>query len=120
MKIFKEIKRRARNVALAAMGKGAGWQEKLEPVKIKIESPLKIELFAAEQFIGLQVDEIVSPERVMDFYRRSLAGEIGRRLLEEGALIEEITQQPHELGLRGYTMRLTAKVVVSEEKEAKP
>lgn len=119
MKLFKEIKRRARNVVLAARGKETRWWENTEPVKIKIGPPLKVETFAAEQFIGMQVDEWLKPETVMNCYRRGLAAEIGHKLLEEGALVEEISQRPHELGLRGYTMRLTVKVVVSEEEEAK-
>lgn len=119
MKLFKEIKRRARNVALAIAGKGAGWQEKLEPVEIKVGPPLKVETFAAERFIGPIIDEYIKPEAVMDCYRRGLAADIGHQLLDEGAITEEISQRPHELGLIGHTLRLTVRVVVPEEEEAK-
>lgn len=119
MSIFKEIKRRARNVVLAARGKETRWWENAEPVKIKIGPPLKVETFAAEQFIGMQVDEFVDPEKVMNCYRRGLATEIGHALLDAGVLEEKIGQRPHELGLRGHTMRLSVRVVVSEEEEAK-
>lgn len=116
MKLFKEIKRRAHNVALAIAGKGPGWQEKLEPVKLTINQ-LRVETFAAEQFIGLLVDDWVKPEAVMNCYRRGLAAEIGHKLLEEGVLVEEIGQRPNDLGPRGYTMRLTARVVVPDGEE---
>lgn len=119
MSIFKEIKRRARNVALAAMGRGAGWQEKLEPVQIKI-SPMRVSTFRAEQIIGPIIDEFARPEVVMESYRRGLAEEIGRKLLDEGVIAEEISPHLHELGLRGPVMRMTVKVVIPEEKEAKP
>lgn len=115
MTLFKEIKRRVRNVGLALIGKETRWLEKMEPNKIKIGPPVKVETFAAEQFIGPQVDEWVKPEAVMNCYRRGLAAEIGHKLLEEGVLMEEITQRPHDLGLLGYTMRLSLRVVRPEE-----
>lgn len=118
MKVFKEIKRRVHNMALAAMGRGAGWQEKLDPVNIKIGPPLKVETFAAEQFIGPHIDEFVMPETVMNFRRRELAAEIGRSLLDAGCIKEEISQRPHELGLEGHTLRLSVRVVVPDGWEA--
>lgn len=117
MKLFKEIRRRTRNAALAIAGKGPGWQEKLEPVKITINQT-RVETFAAEQFLGLIVDEFVKPEVVMDHYRRGLAAEIGHKLLDEGFLVEEISQRPHELGLRDPTLRLTVRVVRPEKEGA--
>lgn len=117
MRLFKEIKRRAHNVAQAIAGKGPGWQEKLGPVKLTINQ-MRVETFAAEQSLGLIVDEFVKPEVVMDHYRRGLAAEIGHKLLDEGFLVEEISQRPHELGLRGPTLRLTVRVVRPEEEGA--
>lgn len=116
MKLFKEIKRRARNVRRALRGEGVGSHP---PIKVTVgkTAPVKIETFAAEQFIGLLIDEFVKPETVMECYRRDLAAKIGRELLKAGYLKEEIGQRPHELGSRGYTMRLTVRVVKNEEVE---
>lgn len=114
MNIFKKIKRRARDIIRAA--KGEPWGEVLRPSRLSANGQqLKVETFAAEQFIGPVIDEFVKPEAVMNCYRRGLASEIGHNLLAAGVLTEEISQAPHELGLRGYTMRLTVKVVRPEE-----
>ena len=112
MKLFKEIKRRVRNVVLAVAGK--------DPFPPLTELPIggkqvRVETFAAERFISPIIDEFVKPETAMTMYRRGLAAEIGHALLDAGYLKEEIGQRPHELGLRGYTMRLTVRVVKTEE-----
>ena len=110
MNIFGEIKRRARNVALAARGKDVPQLAKLEPVKIKVE-PLKIATFAAEHFIEVFAD----PKVVIDFNRRKLAEEIGRNLLDAGVFAEEINQRPLPGGLQSYSIKLVVKVAVPEE-----
>lgn len=114
MKLFKEIKRRVRNVARAAAGKD------IFPPMVEMpitREQVKVETFAAEQYIGPIVEAWTkNPEEVVEFYRRQLAVEIGRKLLEEGVLMEELSQRPHEPGLRGYTLRLSARVVIPEER----
>lgn len=114
MKLIKEIKRRARNVALAVAGKEPFEPLLPNPVKIEIQQT-KVETFAAGRFIEPILDENVRPEVVMEHHRRGLAAEIGRNLLDEGYIKEEIIERPHELGLRGYIVRMTVKVVKPEE-----
>ena len=114
MTLFKEIKRRARNVVLALAGKGAGWQEKLEPVQIKVGPSVKVETFAAERFVE-NIDEFMKPEMMVDCYRKQLAAKIAGDLLAAGCFEEEMGERPHELGLRGTTLRLTLRVLRPEE-----
>lgn len=114
MKLIKEIKRRAHNVWLAAAGKEPLGPIALKPIRIESHQA-KVETFAAGRFIEPILDENVRPEVVMEHHRRGLAAEIGRNLLDEGYIKEEIIQRPHELGLCGYIVRLTVKVVKPEE-----
>ena len=114
MKLIKELKRRAHNVALAVAGKEPPGPVALAPVKVELHQA-KVETFAAGRFIEPIFDEFVKHEAVMEHHRRGLAAEIGRNLLEAGYIKEEIIERPHELGLRGYIMRLTVKVVKPEE-----
>lgn len=111
MKLFNEIKRRARDVIRAA--KGEPWGELVRPVEFK-RTEAKVETFAAEQYIGTIDEKFVPREAVLRTHRRSLAVDLARCLLDAGVLREEISQRPHELGLLGYTMRLTVKVVIPE------
>ncbi len=111
MKLFDKIKRRARDVIRAAKGEPWGELVRLPEVK-RVEA--KVETFAAEQYIGPLFDT-VPQEAVMRSYRRSLATDLAHHLLDAGALMEEIRQDPHELGLLGYTMRLAVRVVIPEK-----
>lgn len=112
MKLIKEIKRRVRNVAKAAAGK----EFFSPPVEVRLSrAQVELETFAAERFISLAVDELTEPEKLMEYYRRDLAKEIGSRLLYAGALKEEIIQGPNEWGLRGRTLRLSVRAVIPEE-----
>lgn len=121
MSVFKEIKRRAHNVVLAATGKGLGWQEKLEPVKIRIESPLKIETYQLQHSVGPFIEGVnpVMLDRIIDNERKSLAKEIGLALLKEGFIYAE-TIDTKVMGAKGVLIRMEVKVVTPEEKEAKP
>lgn len=111
MKLFNEIKRRARDVIRAA--KGEPWGELVRPVEFK-RMEAKIETFAAERYLPPIIDEFVLPEAVMITYRRELSEDLARCLLDAGALMEEVREGPHELGLPGHYVRMTVKVVIPE------
>lgn len=113
MKLFKKIKRRVRDVISAA--KGEPWGD-VRPLQFNAPGQsVKVETYAAEHFIGIDIDEFLASEVRLDFCRQQLAHQIASGLLAAGYFEEEIRERPHELGLRGKTLRLTLRVVRTEE-----
>lgn len=112
MKLFKEIKRRAHNVALAIIGRGPEWQEKLEPVKITI-NPGRIETFCVEQIMPSDLARCSYKTKIEDWHYKNVARRIGDGLLQNGCIKFEVFNQPyHDVSvLRGRVQ------VVRPEKE---
>lgn len=111
MKLFDKIKRRARDVIRAA--KGEPWGDPVRLPEFKREEA-KVETFTAERYIPPVFDDFELPEAVMISYRRALSEDLARSLLDAGALVEEIREGPHELGLPGHYARMTVNVVLPE------
>lgn len=116
MKLIKEIRRRARNIALAAAGKEPLGPITLKPIRIE-PHPVKVETFYSERRLNPYIDEIVPFGRIVEHTRREMARELGMKLLENGACKFEIIKEQNCMGLPGHTLSLKIKVVKPEEGE---
>lgn len=114
MKLIKELKRRARNVALAVAGKEPLGPLAPNPVKIETHQA-KVETFYSERRLNPYIDEIVPFGRIVEHTRREMARELGMKLLENGACKFEIIKEQNCMGLPGHTLSLKIKVVKPEE-----
>lgn len=116
MKLIKEIKRRARNVTLAVLGKEP--ERPLLPDPLKIEAhQAKVETFRHEQTLNPFIDEIIPFDQVVKHTRREMARDLGMMLLDAGAFKFEILEGRNIMGLPGHTLRLEIKLIRPEEVE---
>lgn len=116
MKLIKEIKRRARNVALAVAGKEPPGPVELAPVKVELHQT-KVETFRHGQTLPPFIDELVPFDQVVKHTSREMAKDLGVMLLENGAFKFEIIETRNGKGLPGHILRLEIKFIRPEEVE---
>ncbi len=112
MKLIKEIKRRAHNVALAVAGKEPLGPLATEPIRIE-SHPAKVETFRHGQTLVLPTGGPVPFDQVIERTRREMAKDLGVMLLENGAfkfeILEVCKDQPR------YILRLEIKLIRPKE-----
>lgn len=113
MKLFKEIRRRARNAAQALRGKEVSTP--LTRMHVNIE-PVKVETFCIERSLPRSAAIYTGEERIRARYCESVARDLGEDLLRSGCIKLEFINPP---GLAGYDVGVVrARVrVVRPEKE---